>query len=161
MTERTFTKMAIVTLLLTSCMAFGFTGAVTGQETTENASSSAPMYEEQESEVDTGAWTADNEEPTLDAILTYVSRLGSFVVGTGTGEDIDQSTGPLLVGALLVGTVLGVVVGTGIGTVGGSALIVSGAYAAVGVGIAPTWSYAVVVFGVGLVLATVARRVMS
>jgi len=115
----------------------------------------APYYNQSE-EVSTDRWL-QGVEPTLPGLLTLVSRTGTYVIGGGGGG----VSGALLSGVVVMGMGVGVVARTPVGGVAGATLAVVGTFAATGVGIAPSWMSAVVMFGVGLVIAAVVKRVVG
>jgi len=129
------------------------TGGVAAQnETREDV---APYYSDTE-EVNADSWLA-GVEPDLSGIVTLVSRTGTYVIGGG-GSGVGSA---LLTGVVVMGIGVGTVARARVGTIAGTTLAVGGVFAASAVGIAPSWMTAVVMFGVGLVLAAVAKRMVS
>ncbi|MGZ0745721.1 hypothetical protein [Haloparvum sp. AD34] len=130
------------------------------ENNTTNLSDKAPYYANETSDVANESWMQGRENATLDNILAYAGRIDAFIIGSG--YETQGNTGyaaPLLVGVLLAGGIIGTGVGTGVGLVGGGVIMVSTVYAFVQVGIAPQWLYALVLFGVGLILSTILKRV--
>lgn len=162
MIRNQLTRVALVVLVVGALLAAPAVGigAVVAEEEEESPEDKAPMYEDEEVEPDTDGWLEDMDEPSVSAIVTLMSRLGTFVVGGGAGAAMSQSAPALMTGLLVLGTALGMVVGTGVGSVGGSVLAVTGVFATVAVGLAPAWGTAIAVFGVGLVAAAVFRRLL-
>lgn len=115
----------------------------------------APLYENT-SEVSTDRWMF-GIDTSLGGLVTLASRTGTYVIGGGGGG----LSGALLTGVVTMGLAVGTVARAGVGSVAGATLAVAGTFAAVGAGIAPTWMTAVVMFGVGIVLAGVAKRVVG
>lgn len=135
-------------------------GAVAAQsEEDESADEKAPIYDEEDRNPDTDGWLDDVDDPSISSIITLLSRMGSFVIGAG-GSGLGQSAPALLTGILVLGTALGMTTGSGVGSIGGSVLAVTGVFSVVAVGLAPEWGTVIAVFGVGLVLAAVFRRVL-
>jgi len=85
------------------------------------------------------------------------ATVGTFVVGGGGGA----VSGSLLTGVLVMGLGLGTVARAGVGEVAGVTLAIAGVFSGVATGIAPQWTSGVLMFGVGLVLASVFRRVLD
>lgn len=139
-------------LLATAAMS-GSVAAQDGNET--NVSDKAPYYENETTDVGNESWTDGRENATADNIMHYATRLGSFVVG-GDGS----SSGPLLMGMIVLGGILGVTIGSGVGIVGGGVIAVAALFAVVAIDIAPAWFYAVGLFGIGILLAASIKRVL-
>lgn len=148
---------AIVLLLLAAAagVAAGATGGGAGaaqaNDTIENRS---PYYANHSDSVPNESWMEGNANATAPAIVTMLSRVGTFVIGG------DGGSGPLLFGMVLLGAALSFVVSAPVGLIGGSVLTVTALFGVVSVGLAPQWFTAVAMFGVGLLLASAARRVM-
>lgn len=140
----------LLALLVVSTLAV----PVVAQDNT-TASDEAPIYENS-TDPDTDTWL-DGVEPTLPGIVALLGRVGTFVVGGGGGA----VSGSLLTGVLVMGLGLGTVARAGVGEVAGVTLAVAGVFSGVATGIAPQWTSGVLMFGVGLVLASVFRRVME
>lgn len=140
-----------VALVAVSLVA-GVGAAQTANKTVDDV---APFYENT-TEPDTNRWLL-GVEPNLSGVMMLVGRAGTFVVGGG-------GTGPgtaLLSGVTVMGLGLGTVSRARVGSVAGASLAVGGVFAGTAVGIAPTWMPTIVMFGVGLVLAAVAKRMVS
>jgi len=115
----------------------------------------APLYENA-STPETDSWLR-GVDPDLDGVLELSSRTGTYVIGGGgTGP-----SGALLTGLLVLGFGIGAVARSNIGPVAGGTLAVGGTFAAVSVGIAPTWLSGVLMFGIGLIVASVAKRLIN
>jgi hypothetical protein len=149
MTRHTL-RTALLALLVVSAIAV----PVAAQDNT-TASDEAPLYENS-TDPDTDTWL-DGVEPTLPGIVALLGRVGTFVVGGGGGA----VSGSLLTGVLVMGLGLGTVARAGVGEVAGVTLAVAGVFSGVATGIAPQWTAGVLMFGVGLVLASVFRRVLD
>lgn len=123
--------------------------------TTINASDKAPYYSNESVNVDNESWMAGNHRPTLENTTNFLTRIGSFVVGTQPGSSSDEAAGALIVGLLFMGMVLGAIGPNDIGFVAGS---VAGTVTIAGLvvgGFAPGWLWPVVLFiaGVGAFVA--------
>jgi len=115
-------------------------GAVSGQEYYNNTTA-----------VDNESWLEGNEDPTAENTTSLIGRVGSFIIGSDTGSAL----GALLTSVITGGMVVSMIGGSRLGMVGGATtgvLTLGGMTAA---GLAPTWMWALVIFGVGLVLTQV------
>ena len=148
-TTHALALLAVVVLLL------GGVAGVGAQDNNTTAADEAPLYENS-TEPNTDSWLA-GVDADLPGIVTLVGRVGTFVVGGG-GSGI---SGSLLTGVLVMGLGLGAVTRSGVGEVAGVTLAVAGVFSGVATGIAPQWTSGVLMFGVGLVLASVFRRVLD
>lgn len=153
MNRKTITSVALVVLVLTLSLGGLAGGAIAQTNTT--AEDEAPIYENS-TEPNTDTWM-DGVEPDLPGVVTLIGRVGTFVVGGGGGG----VNGSLLTGVLVMGMGLGTVARSGVGSVAGGTLAVAGVFAGVATGIAPQWTSGVLMFGIGLVLASVFRRVLN
>jgi len=152
MKQNTLKRIAVVTIVLVA--AFGAVGGVTAQNQTVNGT--APYYSDAD-EPDTSGWFDDVDPTTLSGLVTMVSRVGTFVIGGGaTGV-----SGSLLTGVAVAGIGLGSVARANIGGVAGAVLGITAVFSGVATGIAPQWISAVLMFAIGLVLASVFRRVVT
>jgi len=154
MTQTRIPKAVVIgcVALVSLALLAGSGVAQTNNTTVEDV---APYYQNT-SEPDTGGWLL-GVDTDLSGVLTLVGRTGTFVVGGG-------GTGPgtaLLSGVTIMGLGLGTVARARVGSVAGASLAVGGVFAGTAVGIAPTWMPAIVMFGVGLVLAAVAKRMVG
>lgn len=171
--DRRVTLIALVVLAVASVGLLGTAVDVaSAQETTSTATntpvggpvnnssvdSNAPYYVGADDEVANGSWLP-GDEATLENVLALASRFGTFVVGDrpAQGEGVG-SAGPLLVGAILVGGMLGATVRSGVGSVGGGVLAIVSVVGLAAIDVAPSWLYAVGLFALGIVLAAVAKR---
>lgn len=148
--------LAVLALLLSPAAAAG--GAAAAQTNSTNNSTIddvAPYYPGQPT-VDNASWTQGNENASADSIVTYLSRLGTFVIGGDA-----QSGGAVATGMILLGGMLGAVVRSRVGLVGGGVLAVASVWGVVGVGLAPAWLTGVAMFGVGLLLSASLRRILT
>jgi hypothetical protein len=114
---------------------------------------------DQEFQEDRNEWLAD-VDLTLAGLVTLVGRIGVWLIGVGVAAPSGASAGALVTGVLLGGTMLGFVAPARVGSVAGGVLGVSGLAAIVAVDAAPTWLYAVALFAVGLLTATVFRSAL-
>lgn len=106
-------------------------------------------------EVQNETWMDGNENVTGESVITFASRVGTFVVGGDGG-----SSGPLLTGMLLLGAGVGVATRADFGIVGGGVLALVSLWGVVGAGLAPEWLAPVFMFGVALLFAAGLRRVL-
>lgn len=115
----------------------------------------APYYPEHPS-VDNESWTEGNENASANSIGTYLSRLGTFVIGSDS-----SSGGAMVTGMVLLGAMLGAVVRSRVGLIGGGVLTVASLWGVVGIGLAPEWVLGITMFGVALVLSAAMRRILQ
>lgn len=151
---------AAVGLLLVVSLLGALAAPAAGQTST-----SVPYYNNSSTDdVNNETWLAGMEEPTLENVTSLLLRTGSYVIGTGDvggpegGEG--QATGAVVLGLTAFAVLLGILGGSGVGSVGGSVLAIAVAAGIVQVGFAPAWMWAVVLFGVGLLLSTVVIRAL-
>jgi len=150
MKQNRLKHIGLAAMLLVSLFAgVGIVGA-------DNVSEDAPFYEEAQ-EPDTDSWFDGVEPTSLSGIVTMVSRVGTFVIGGG-GAGI---SGQLLTGVAVAGIGIGSVARANVGGVAGVVLGITAVFAGVGSGIAPQWISAILMFSIGLVLASVFRRVIT
>lgn len=152
MTQTSLTRLALATLLLLA--AVGGVGGVAAQDNTTN---STPDYYENASEPNTSGWFDGVDPTTLSGIVAMASRAGTFIIGGG-GTGV---SGQLLTGIAVAGIGIGSVARANVGGVAGAVLGVTAVFAAAATGIAPQWISAVLMFGIGLVLASVFRRIIT
>lgn len=155
---RTLLVLTIVVAALALPFAAGSVGAQESNET--NQTEPAPYYDNTSTDVDNESWTAGNEDATFENITTYVSRIGTFVIGSDPGDN-NAPTGPLIIGLMVLGAGLGVTVGSDLGIVSGAVLAVLSLAGVSAVGIFPQWVYAIGLFGVGLMLSASFKRVVG
>lgn len=146
------TVLICIALACVGLLAVGTGGVAAQNNTTEDV---APYFSDTE-EVSTDSWLA-GVEPDLSGVVTLVSRTGTYVIGGG-GSGVGSA---LLTGVVVMGIGVGSVARARVGSIAGATLTVGGVFAGSAVGIAPSWMTAVVMFGVGLVLAAVAKRMVS
>jgi hypothetical protein len=128
---------------------------------TNNTTATPPPYYENASNSTPSGWLKDRQDPTLVNVSAMVTRLGTFVVGTGgTTQGGGGPAGVVVFGLTLIGVVLGVVRGSSVGSVGGPILLIAAAAVIVSVGLAPMWLYAVILLGVGIVAAAAILRAL-
>jgi len=145
-------------LLAIVVLAVAAGGVAAQDETNESVDEKAPYYNEWEgNDPDNESWMEGNEDATLENTTTMFSRIGTFVVGSNG----DGSTGAVMTGMLTLGALLGIGVGAGIGTVAGGVLAISGIMALAATGLSPEWIVPVAIFGVGLLLSSVAKRLLQ
>ena len=151
MRRDTLTRLAVIGIVLLATA-----GAIGGVAAEEATNETPPYYEEAE-EPDTSSWFEGVDPTSLSGIVTMVSRVGTFVIGGG-GTGI---SGQLLTGIAVAGIGLGSVARANVGGVAGVVLGITAVFTGAATGIAPEWISAVVMFSVGLVLASVFRRVVT
>ena len=144
---------ALVVLL--ACLGGPMSALAVAQDNNTTVSEKAPLYENA-SNPDTDGWFA-GVDTDLPGILTMVSRVGTYVIGGG-GSGV---SGQLLTGVAVLGIGVGSVARANVGSVAGGVLGVVAIFAGAATGIAPQWLTAVFMFAVGLVLASVFRRVVT
>ena len=127
--------------------------------TTESVDEKAPYYDGANTEVQNESWMQGRDRATLENVLHLASRFGTFVVGGGeSAQGGIGSAGPLLVGTVLLGAMIGASVRSGVGSVGGGVLSIAGIVGLQAIDVAPSWLYPVVLFGLGIVLSSVFKR---
>lgn len=124
----------------------------------DNTSDAAPYYENNTTHVDNESWMAGREDPTLDNVLHYATRVGGFVIGLGDTTASGTAAGTLAFGLIIAGAMGGTLMGSGVGPVGGSVLGLIGLAGLISVGLAPAWTLAVSLVAVGIVLTLVVVR---
>lgn len=115
----------------------------------------APYYANNTSHVSNESWMAGREEPTLDNVLHYATRVGGFVIGDGDRTVGAAASGTLALGLVVAGAMGSTLLTSGVGPVGGSVLGMVALAGLVTVGLAPAWTLAISLFGVGIVLTVV------
>jgi len=127
------------------------TAGVAAQENnTTNISDVASYYDNESAVVANESWMDGREIWTLDNGLNYLSRLSTFVIGSGhTAQGGAGSAGALVTGLVVFGVFAGMVVGSGVGAVAGAVLAVATTVGVIQIGLAPAWLYAVVLFLLG------------
>lgn len=151
MTPQQLTKVAIAAVVLIATV-----GAIGGVAAQDSTNETPPYYDDAE-EPDTSSWFDGVDPTSLSGIVTMVSRVGTFVIGGGaTGV-----SGQLLTGVAVAGIGVGSVARANVGGVAGVVLGITAVFTGAATGIAPQWISAVVMFAVGLVLASVFRRVIT
>lgn len=98
---------------------------------------------------------------SLDDIVGMATQLGGYVIGGGgTGQGLPNA-GVLVLGLTVSGTLLAALLGAGVGTVGGGVAITMIVAGLVQTGLAPEWLWAMILIGIGLVVATATIRVVQ
>lgn len=158
-TDRAKFATAAVGLLLVVSLLAALAAPAAAQST------SVPYYNNSSTDdVNNETWLVGMEEPTLENVTGLLLRTGSYVIGTGDvggpegGEG--QATGAIVLGLTAFAVLLGILGGSGVGSVGGTVLSIAVAAGLVQTGFAPAWMWAVVLFGVGLLLSTVVIRAL-
>ena len=152
MTRATLTRLAVVGIVLVATL--GAVGGVSAQNDTLNGT--APYYDGAE-EPDTSGWFEGVDPTTLSGLVAMIGRVGTFVIGGG-GTGV---SGSLLTGVAVAGIGVGSVARANVGGVAGAVLGITAVFTGAATGIAPQWISAVVMFAIGLVVASVFRRVVT
>ncbi|MFW5949423.1 MAG: hypothetical protein ACOCSD_07495 [Halolamina sp.] len=151
MTRQLYTRLAVVALVLVA--ALGGAGAVSADNDTLNET--APYYGDAE-DPDTSGWFDDTDPTELSGIVAMISRIGTFIIGGGGGG----VSGSLLTGVAVAGIGVGSVARANVGGAAGVVLGITAVFTGAAAGIAPEWITTVVMFAIGLVVASVFRRVV-
>ena len=152
MKQKTASRLVIVSIVLIA--AFGAVSGVSAQNGTLNET--APYYDSAK-EPDTSGWFAGIDPTTLTGLVAMIGRVGTYVIGGG-GTSI---SGSLLTGVAVAGIGLGSVARANVGGVAGAVLGITAVFTGAATGIAPQWISAVLMFAIGLVVASVLRRVVT
>lgn len=115
--------------------------------------SSADYYENTSTSVNNSSWTAGRGDATLNNTIHYLTRVGTFVIGTDSG-----GLGALLTGLVVFGGVLSASSGKRLGIVGGAVAGVATIFALQASGLAPVWLYALGLGALGVVVAVILLR---
>lgn len=130
------------------------------QTNTTNNTTTVPGYYENSSGADgvgIGSWLEGRTDPTLDNMTALATRVGPFVIGSGTAQG-GGPAGTLLLSLVVGGLFIGSMLRAPVGSVGGGVLGVVVVSGMASVGLVPTWIWAAVLMGIGSVLAAVAIR---
>jgi len=134
----------------------------TGLAAAQNNSTKAPYYEGEDSDVGIDGWLSGLVDATLDDVLTLLGRIGNYLIGSGvSAQGGVGSAGVLLTGALVGGVVFGTGARARAGPVGGLVFATIASFAFVAVGIGPSWLYATMLFGVGIIATGAIIRVLQ
>jgi hypothetical protein len=125
-----------------------------------NVSNTSPYYNNTTDEIDNETWMEGREEPTLTNVSAWVTRVSTFVIGSGGAGGGVGAAGALLTGALVFALVIAMVGATEVGVVGGAVAGISGVFLLVELGLAPSWLYVVVLGALGIVATAVFLRVV-
>lgn len=149
-------KRALVAVLSALLIAFCLVTLTAGATVAQN-NNTTDFYDSWDNvSVDNESWMEGNENATLDNTTTMFTKVQTFVIGSNG----DGSTPVLFTGVLFVGVILGVTASSGVGLLAGGVLTVGALFGAQGVGIAPGWLYPLAMMGIGIVLASIAKRVL-
>lgn len=155
-------KRALLTLALFSLVAGAVATPVAAQNTatpTPTPTQTPPGYYDGEpGTVDNSGWLGGLTDASLDDILTMLTRVGPWAIGSAPAQGGVGSAGVLLTGGLVGSIVLGTGVRGRVGPVGGAVFAVASSFAFLSVGVGPGWLYAVVLFVVGLVVSVALIR---
>jgi len=152
MNRQTLTRLALLSIVLLT--AFAGIGGVSAQNDTLNET--APYYDDAQ-EPDTSGWFEGVDPTTLPGLVAMVGRIGTFVIGGG-GTGV---SGSLLTGVAVAGIGVGSVARANVGGVAGAVLGITAVFTGAATGFAPQWISAVIMFAIGLVVASVLRRVVT
>jgi len=118
-----------------------------------NTTTLPPYYNNSTTPAPDGAWMAGSSEASLPNIIDLILRVGTVIVGPGgTVAGGGGPTGPMLFGFLLIGGAFSAVIGTGMGSVAAGVVFVVVLSGVVTLGFAPSWLFAVLLFGLGVLL---------
>jgi hypothetical protein len=95
---------------------------------------------------------------TLAGLIMLVSRVGTWIIGTGIQSPSGAPAGALATGVMLGGLMLGMGASSRVGMVAGGTLGMSSIFAIAAIDFAPSWMYAVALFALGLLASAVIRR---
>lgn len=124
----------------------------------DNVSNKSPYYANNTTAIDNTSWFAGRENATLDNSLNMLTRISTFVIGGSSGGV--GAEGALITGLIVFGAVSGLTGTSRVGTVGGAVMGVAVIAALVEAGLAPFWTYGIVLFAVGAVATKVFIRVV-
>jgi hypothetical protein len=135
-------------------------GAVAAQTNTTNISDVGPYYANNSTSTPSG-WLTERQDPTLVNVSALATRVGTFIIGSGPStQGGGGPAGALVLGFVIFGVVGSILRGSGVGSVAGPVVLIAAAAAIVSIGLAPTWLFAVVLLGLGLVVTTVVLRAL-
>lgn len=142
-------------VLILFSLSFIAVGSASEVPHTAQTANNSSYYDDNRSLVNNETWMDNRSNATAENSTHMLTRIGSFVVGGGDdGGAIGALLTSLIMGSVVVSFVgvsrIGMVAG---GTVG--VLTIGGMASA---GWAPSWLFALVVFGIGLILTTVLIR---
>lgn len=149
--------LALATVAAVLMLPIGASGSL-AQDNETNVSDVAPYYENSTATPDVENWTDGHRNPSLSNLLHWLSRLPNFVVGTGGAAQGGGSASTLMFSMVLLGGIVSVGTRSGVGVVGGSVLATAGIAGFATTAFLPAWSYVVLLFIVGGLLAAVAVR---
>ncbi|MDB2226192.1 hypothetical protein PM023_16215 [Halorubrum ezzemoulense] len=152
MNRQTLTRLAVLSIVLLA--ALGASGGVSAQNATLNET--APYYDGAD-EPDTSGWFEGVDPTTLSGLVAMIGRVGTFIIGGGASG----VSGSLLTGVAVAGIGVGSVARANVGGVAGAVLGITAVFTGAATGIAPQWISAVLMFAIGLVVASVLRRVVT
>lgn len=156
--QRRHKRWLVAALFVVATLA-GIVAPAVAQTNNSSLEEKAPYYANNTSHVANESWMAGREEPTLDTVLHYATRVGGFIIGPGDRTVGAAASGTLALGLVVAGAMGGTLLTSGVGPVGGSVLGLVTLAGLVGVGLAPAWTLAVSLFGVGIVLSIVVVNV--
>lgn len=153
--------MLVVALVVAAGILALLTAVVAQPAAAQNntTATNTTYYGNASTDVANESWLAGKENATLDDQVSLLTRLSTMVVGSGdTTQGGGGPAGVLVFGFVLLGGVVAGVARSDTGAVGGSALAVAAAGGIVELGFVPRWMWAVVLLGIGVVLATAFLR---
>lgn len=105
-------------------------------------------------------WMEGHQDPTLHNTTGFLTRIGTFIIGSGPSAPGAQgATGSLVMGLVVFGSIVYASSGSRTGFVGGGVIaitVIVGLYSA---NLAPLWVYAVALMLIALVGAIAIKRV--
>lgn len=103
-------------------------------------------------------WYGDGNA-TLDQVVDMVTRVPTYVIGTGAQDQSGTGyVGVLLTALLMVGSAAMSIAGIGVGPVGGTAVGLTVGFGLARIGLAPPWMRVLMLFGLGVLAAMAIRR---
>lgn len=156
-TRREIAAIALRALFITVLLAAVIAGFQAVSEPASAQSTVTPIYNGTNTDVNNESWTMNRTNVTLDNVTAYVTRVGTFVIGTETQSS--SVAGSLLTGLLVFGFVITMLGSSSAGVVAGGAIGLATASALVAVNIAPVWIYVVALAATGILITAIYIRV--
>lgn len=150
----------VIVALLSAASSAPAAAATNTTTTNATLNDTAPYYVNQTTVGNQSGWFPNGSNVTLDTLGRMASRLGPFIIGTGS--PIPGGTtyaGTLMMGIVMVAIVLGAYSFTPAGLEGGIVAAATVGYAMTSLGLAPSWLKLVLLMVIGVVAAIAALRV--
>lgn len=122
----------------------------------------APFYDGENGTTNTTGWLPDGGNATADGMLEMLARIPGIYIGSG-GLDPSGSgyQGILLLGLVIASSALFAMRGAGVGPIAGSMIGLTVAFGLTTTGIAPRWVQPLLLFALGIPVATAVIRVFQ